>query len=47
MTLEFRKRADAEIVLLLDDFREFTFESIVSTIKIRVFRPKRFIERWN
>ena len=43
MTLEFRKRADAEICLLLDDVKAFGD----SGVKMRVYRPKRFIERWN
>lgn len=52
VTLEFRKRAEAEICLLLDDVKEFTLPGVTelnktNQIKMRVHRPKRFIERWN
>ena len=52
VTLEFRKRAEAEICLLLDDVKEFVLDRAtdlekVNSVKMRVYRLKRFIERWN
>ena len=44
VTLEFRKRQEADIILLLDDVKEFSSDH---KIKMRIFRVKRFIEQWN
>lgn len=44
VTLEFRKRQDADICLLLDEVKEFSSEV---KVKMRIFRVKRFILFWN
>ena len=43
VTLEFRKRHDADIILLLDEVKEFQANSG----KMRIFRVKRFMDWWN
>ena len=43
-TLEFRKKQDSDICLLLDDVKEF---SSTLKVKMRIFRVKRFITYWN
>ena len=44
VTLDFRKRQDADIILLLDDVKEFSPDF---ALKMRIFRVKRFIDQWN
>ena len=44
VSLEFRKKQDSEICLMLDDVREFSNEF---KVKMRIFRTKRFITHWN
>ena len=43
-TLEFKKKQDSDVCLLLDDVKEF---SITTKLKMRIFRVKRFITFWN
>ena len=44
VSLEFKKKQDSEICLMLDDVREFSNDF---KVKMRIFRTKRFISYWN
>ena len=44
VSLEFRKKQDSEICLMLDDVKEFSNDF---KVKMRIFRVKRFIHYWN
>lgn len=43
-TLEFKKKQDSDVCLLLDDVKEFSKDI---KVKMRIFRVKRFITFWN
>ena len=44
VSLEFRKKQDSEIVLMMDDIREFNSSFRAN---MRIFRVRRFIQFWN